>query len=63
MQEKLKEYGFAASVTSEFIAGKHFGNTFYAGLIDSANLSKFDERFLKSVWDLRESDWPQYANY
>ena len=54
MQEKLKEYGFAASVTSKFIAdifGKRAGNTFYAGLIDSASLSEFDERFecLKSV--------------
>ena len=73
MQEKLKEYGFAASVTSKFIAdifGKRAGNTFYAGLIDSASLSEFDERFeyLKSVWDLRESTCmqtsePRFYNY
>ena len=73
VQEKLKEYGFAASVTSEFIAdifGKRVGNTFYAGLVDSASLSEFDERFecLKSVWDLRESTCmptiePRFYNY
>ena len=47
-QEKLKEYGFAASVTSEFTAdifGKRVGNTFYAGLVDSASLGEFDEHF------------------
>ena len=54
---QLKEYEFAASVTSEFIAdifGKHVGNTFYAGLVDSASLGEFDERFeyLKPVWEL-----------
>jgi len=54
VQEKLKEYGFAPSITSEFLAdifGKCVGNTFHAGLVDSASLSEFDECFecLKST--------------
>ena len=73
VQEKLKEYGFAASVTSEFTAdifGKCVGNTIYAGLVDSASLGEFDERFecLKPVWELRESTCmptsePRFYNY
>ena len=40
MQEKLKEYGFASSVTFKFIAdifGKRVSNTFYAGLVLNAS--------------------------
>ena len=52
---EAEEYGFTASVTSEFIAdifGKHVANTFYAGPV-----GEFDEHFecLKPVWELRES--------
>ncbi len=40
VQEKLKELGFAASVSNEFLAdilGKRVGNTFEAGLVDSSH--------------------------
>ena len=39
VQERLKEYGLAD------IFGKRVGNTFYAGLVDSASLGEFDEHF------------------
>ena len=64
VQERLKEYGLAD------IFGKRVGNTFYAGLVDSASLGEFDERFecLKPVWELRESTCmptsePRFYNY
>lgn len=60
-------------LSPEFIAdifGKHVGNTFYAGLVDSASLGEFDEHFecLKPVWELRESTCmptsePRFYNY
>jgi len=51
--------GIPSHLVQEFVAdifGKHVGNTYQEGLVDSCSLQEFDERLenVKVLWDERE---------
>ena len=60
VEEKLKNLGFSSAVSQEFlddIFGKHIGNSYQEGLVDSCSADDMDRRLaqLESIWDSRES--------
>lgn len=60
MEEKLRDLGFPSSVSEEFVDdvfGKHVGNTFQEGIVDSSSVDEVEEclNVLEPVWDSRES--------
>ena len=56
VEQKLRDLGMPSSIIQEFIAdifGKHVGNTYQEGLVDSCSLQEFDQHLenLKQLWD------------
>jgi len=59
VEQKLRDLGIPSHLVQEFVAdifGKHVGNTYQEGLVDSCSLQEFDERLenVKVLWDERE---------
>ena len=59
VEQKLREFGIPSHLAQEFVAnifGKHVGNTYQEGLVDSCSLDEFDQCLegLKELWDEQE---------